>query len=98
MNAYLKLFTLYSFVFSIAAISGCATKPMAIERNKNITLESPLGGSTEGLCYKITAENKDYFGRLDKDGHPLVISAIADKDISVRLTLLSDNDYKEKGL
>ncbi|EJD6508955.1 MULTISPECIES: hypothetical protein [Providencia] len=98
MNAYLKLFTLSSLVISIAAISGCAPKTMTTERNKNITLANPFGGSTEGQCYKIMAENKDYYGRLDKDGHPLVIPEIADKDISVSLSLLSDNDCKEQGL
>lgn len=98
MNAYLKLFVLSSLIINITAVSGCATKTITTERNKNITLVNPFGGSTEGLCYKITAENKDYYGRLDKDGHPLVIPEIADKDVSVRLSLLSDNDCKEKRL
>ncbi|EMS1063075.1 hypothetical protein WKS79_001594 [Providencia stuartii] len=98
MNAYLKLFTLSSLVISITAVSGCATKKMTTERNKNITLSNPFADSTEGQCYKIIAENKDYYGRLDKDGHPLVIPEIEGKDISVQLSLLSDRDCKEKGI
>lgn len=98
MLNYLKLFTLSSLVISTATISGCATKTATTERNKNITIASPFGESNEGQCYKITAEGKDYYGRLDKDGHPLVIPEIADKDISIRLSLLTDNDCKEQGL
>lgn len=98
MKTYVKLFILSFLVISSTAVSGCATKTMTNERNKNITLETPFGGNTEGQCYKITAENKDYYGRLDKNGHPLVIPEIADKDISVSLSFMSDNDCKEQGL
>ncbi|MFP1837926.1 hypothetical protein ACLEDP_00240 [Lonsdalea quercina] len=80
-------------------ITACQTKPVTIERNENIQIVNPFSGSsTDGQCYKITAENKDYYGRLDKNGHPLQIPEIENKDIKISLSLLSDSDCKEKGI
>lgn len=91
----LLLASLASLVF----ITACQTKPMTVERNENIQIVSPFSDtSTDGQCYKITAENKDYYGRLDKNGHPLQIPELENKDIKVSLSLLSDSDCKEKGL
>ncbi|GKW01194.1 hypothetical protein ACS91J_17380 [Pectobacterium carotovorum] len=91
----LLLVSLASLIF----ITACQTEPVTIERNKNIKIVSPFSGSSpDGQCYKITAENKDYYGRLDKDGHPLQIPEIENKDIKISLRLLSDSDCKEKGI
>ncbi|WP_265717027.1 hypothetical protein [Providencia rustigianii] len=91
----LSIISLLSVVF----ISACQTKPAPVERNENIQIVSPFSGSdTEGQCYKITAENKDYYGRLDKNGHPLQIPELKDKDIKVSLSLLTDRDCKEQGI
>ncbi|MEQ9907847.1 hypothetical protein ABRP70_08300 [Pectobacterium odoriferum] len=91
----LLLFSLASLIF----ITACQTESVTIERNKNIKIVSPFSGSSpDGQCYKITAENKDYYGRLDKDGHPLQIPEIENKDIKISLRLLSDSDCKEKGI
>lgn len=80
-------------------ITACQTKAVTVERNKNIQIVNPFSGaSPEGQCYKITAENKYYYGRLDKDGHPLQIPGIENKDIKISLRLLSDRDCKEKGI
>jgi hypothetical protein len=35
---------------------------------------------------------------VDKDGHPLKIPEIKDKDIEISLGLLDDSDCKEKGI
>ncbi|UBX48989.1 hypothetical protein LDO51_17945 [Providencia alcalifaciens] len=91
----LLIITFASLVF----ISACQKKTTTTERNENIQIVSPFSGSdTEGQCYKITAENKDYYGRLDKNGHPLQIPELKDKDIKVSLSLLTDRDCKEKGI
>lgn len=80
-------------------ITACQTKPIKIERNKNIQIVSPYSGSsTDGQCYKLTAENKDYYGRLDKNGHPLQIPELENILISISLTLLNDSDCKAKGI
>lgn len=91
----LLIITFASLVF----ISACQKNTVTTERNENIQIVSPFSGSdTEGQCYKITAENKDYYGRLDKNGHPLQIPELKDKDIKVSLSLLTDRDCKEKGI
>lgn len=91
----LLFFSLTSLIF----ITACQTKPITIERNEYIKVVSPFSdSSTDGQCYKITAEDKDYYGRLDKDGHPLKIPEIENKDIKIRLSLLNDSDCKEKGI
>lgn len=91
----LLLAGLMSLIFIIA----CQTKAVTVERNKNIQIVNPFSGSSpDGQCYKITAENKDYYGRLDKYGHPLQISEIENKDIKISLRLLSDRDCREKGI
>lgn len=91
----LLLASLTSLIF----ITACQNKPVTIERNKNIQIVSPFAGSsTDGQCYKITAENKDYYGRLDKDGYPLQIPEIENKVIEISLTLLNDSDCKERGI
>ncbi|KGA37594.1 hypothetical protein KU75_25840, partial [Pectobacterium odoriferum] len=59
----LLLVSLASLIF----ITACQMESVTIERNKNIKIVSPFSGSSpDGQCYKITAENKDYYGRLDK--------------------------------
>lgn len=84
---------------SLLFIAACQTKPATVERNKNIQIVNPFSGSSlDGQCYKITAENKDYYGRLNKDGNPLQIPEIEGKDIKISLTLLNDSDCKEKGI
>ncbi|MGX5022234.1 hypothetical protein ACWKXN_06335 [Enterobacter sp. UPMP2060] len=86
-------------LMSLIFITACQTKAVTVERNKNIQIVNPFSGSSpDGQCYKITAENKDYYGRLDKDGHPLRISEIENKDIKISLKLLNDRDCKEKGI
>lgn len=86
-------------LISLIFITACQTKPATVERNKNIQIVNPFSSSSpDGQCYKITAENKDYYGRLDKDGHPLQIPEIENKDIKISLSLLSDSDCKEQGV
>lgn len=83
----------------LICITACQMKSVTVERNKNIQVVNPFSGSSpDGQCYKITAENKDYYGRLDKDGHPLLIPEIENKDIKISLTLLNDCDCKERGI
>ncbi len=90
---------LLASLMSLIFITACQTKPITVERNKNIQIVNPFSGSSpDGQCYKITAESKDYYGRLDKDGHPLQIPEIENKDIKISLRLLSDSDCKEKGI
>lgn len=90
---------LLSSLTSLIFITACQTKPVTVERNKHIKIVSLFANSSlEGKCYKITAENKDYYGRLDKDGHPLQIPEIENKKIMISLRLLSDRDCKEKGI
>ena len=72
---------------------------MKVEKNENIKIVSPFSDSnTSGQCYKITAENKEYYGRLDKNGHPMQIPELENKDIKVNLSLLRDSDCKERGI
>lgn len=86
-------------LISLIFITACQTKSVTVERIKNIQIVYPFSGSSpDGQCYKITAENKDYYGRLDKDGHPLQIPEIKNKDIRISLRLLNDSDCKEKGI
>lgn len=86
-------------LISLIFITACQTKSITVERNKNIQIVNPFSGSSpDGQCYKITAENKYYYGCLDKDGHPLQISEIENKDIRISLILLNDSDCKEKGI
>jgi len=86
-------------LISLICITACHTKAVTVERNKNIQIVNPFSGSNpDGQCYKITAENKDYYGRLDKDGHPLKIPEIENKDIKINLRLLNDSVCKEKGI
>ncbi|MGO2335866.1 hypothetical protein [Providencia sp.] len=99
MKKYNKALFLTIPLILTSFITACNTKPTVVERNKNITIENPFSNtSSDGQCYKITAENKDYYGRLDKDGHPLLIPELENKDIKINLSLLSDNDCKAKGL
>ena len=86
-------------LISIFLISACQNKSMKVERNENIKIVSPFSYSnTGGQCYKITAENKEYYGRLDKNGHPMQIPELENKDIKVNLSLLRDSDCKERGI
>lgn len=86
-------------LMSLIFITACQTKTITVERNKNIQIVNPFSGSSpDGQCYKITAENKNYYGRLDKAGHPLQIPEIENKDIKISLRLLNDSDCKEKGI
>lgn len=86
-------------LMSLIFITACQTKTVSVERNKNIQIVNPFSGSSpDGQCYEITSENKDYYGRLDKDGHPLQIPEIENKDIKISLRLLNDRDCKEKGI
>lgn len=95
-NQYKLLFIGLAALIFIAA---CKTKSIMVERNENIQIVSPFSNSSlDGECYKITAENKDYYGRLNKEGHPLQIPEIKDKDIMISLSLLSDRDCKERGI
>lgn len=83
-------------LMSLIFITACQTKAVTVERNKNIQIVNPFSGSSpDGQCYKTTAENKGYYGRLDKDGHPLQIPEIENKDIKISLRLLNDRDCKE---
>ncbi|HHR6080073.1 TPA: hypothetical protein ACS7ZY_002462 [Providencia alcalifaciens] len=98
---YQSKYKLLIIIFaSLAFISACQKNTVTTtERNENIQIMSPFSDSdTEGQCYKITAENKDYYGRLDKNGHPLQIPELKDKDIKVSLSLLTDRDCKEQGI
>ncbi|EKT64490.1 hypothetical protein [Providencia burhodogranariea] len=101
MNNKYKSLSLPVAFLSILLVSACQTKPVTTERNENIKIISPYSNSnanTDGQCYKITAENKDYYGRLDKNGNPLEIPELEDKDIKISLTLLRDSECKEKGI
>jgi hypothetical protein len=86
-------------LMSLIFITACQTKAVTVERNKNIQIVNPFSGSSpDGQCYKITAENKDYYGRLDKYGHSLQIPEVENKDIKISLRLLNDRDCREKGI